>query len=60
VESWRHASGITPAAEDLVGRAGGNAARLDSWRQARLRDLCREMLPEAPFVVSAWAARDLA
>jgi SAM-dependent methyltransferase len=45
-----------------VGPAGGYAARLDSRRQARLRDLCREMLPPAPFVVSAraWAARGLA
>jgi len=45
-----------------VGRAGDHAARLDSRRQARLRDLCREMLPAAPFVVSAraWAARGLA
>jgi SAM-dependent methyltransferase len=38
-----------------VGPAGGYVARLDSTRQARLRDLCREMLPAAPFVVSAWA-----
>jgi SAM-dependent methyltransferase len=38
-----------------VGPAGGYAARLDSTRQARLRDLCREMLPAAPFVVTAWA-----
>jgi SAM-dependent methyltransferase len=44
-----------------VGPAGGYVARLDSGRQARLRDLCREMLPAAPFVVSAraWAARGL-
>ena len=42
-----------------VGPAGGYVARLDSGRQARLRDLCEEMLPPAPFVVSAraWAAR---
>lgn len=42
-----------------VGPAGAYLARLDPRRQARLRDLCRERLPEAPFVVSAraWAAR---
>ena len=42
-----------------VGPAGGYVARLDSGRQARLRELCKEMLPPAPFVVSAraWAAR---
>jgi SAM-dependent methyltransferase len=42
-----------------VGPAGGYVARLDSGRQDRLRDLCREMLPPAPFVVSAraWVAR---
>jgi SAM-dependent methyltransferase len=45
-----------------VGPAGGYVARLDSDRRARLRDLCRELLPPAPFVVSAraWAARGLA
>ena len=45
-----------------VGPAGGYVARLDSGRQAPLRDLCRKMLPRAPFVVSAraWAARGLA
>jgi SAM-dependent methyltransferase len=44
-----------------VGPAGGYVARLDPRRQARLHDLCREMLPPAPFVVSAraWAARGL-
>jgi ubiquinone/menaquinone biosynthesis C-methylase UbiE len=42
-----------------VGPAGSFVARLDSARQARLRELCRERLPAAPFVVSAsaWAAR---
>jgi SAM-dependent methyltransferase len=42
-----------------VGPAGVYAARLDPSRQAQLRDRCREMLPGAPFVVSAhvWAAR---
>jgi SAM-dependent methyltransferase len=45
-----------------VGPAGAYAARLDSQRQARLRDRCSEMLPTPPFVVSAraWAARGLA
>jgi SAM-dependent methyltransferase len=42
-----------------VGPAGGLVARLDPDRRAQLRDLCREMHPGAPFVVSAhvWAAR---
>ena len=45
-----------------VGPAGSFVARLDPMRQARLRELCRERLPAAPFVVSAsaWAARGLA
>jgi SAM-dependent methyltransferase len=45
-----------------VGPAGTYAARLASGRQAQLRDLCREMLRPAPFVVSAraWAARGIA
>jgi SAM-dependent methyltransferase len=45
-----------------VGPAGGLVARLDPDRRAQLRDLCREMHPGAPFVVSAhvWAARGLA
>lgn len=44
-----------------VGPAGGYAAGLDARRQARLRGLCREMLPAAPFVLTAraWAARGL-
>jgi SAM-dependent methyltransferase len=44
-----------------VGPAGGYAAALDAERQARLRALCRERLPEAPFVLTAraWAARGL-
>ena len=44
-----------------VGPAGSYAAGLDGKQQARLRDLCREMLPAAPFVVTAraWAARGL-
>jgi SAM-dependent methyltransferase len=42
-----------------VGPAGTFVARLDPARQARLRELCRERLPAAGFVVSAraWAAR---
>jgi SAM-dependent methyltransferase len=45
-----------------VGPAGAYAASLPPRRQARLRDLCREMLHPAPFVVSAraWAARGIA
>jgi SAM-dependent methyltransferase len=44
-----------------VGPAGAFAAGLDAKRQALLRQLCRENLPEAPFVLSAraWAARGL-
>jgi SAM-dependent methyltransferase len=42
-----------------VGPAGALVARLDSDRQAQLRERCRQTLPEAPFVVTAhaWAAR---
>ena len=45
-----------------VGPAGSYAAGLDATRQARLREHCREMLPAAPFVVTAlaWTARGLA
>ncbi len=45
-----------------VGPAGSYAARLDPGRQAQLRELCREKLPAAPFVLAAraWAARGLA
>jgi SAM-dependent methyltransferase len=45
-----------------VGPAGALVARLDEARRAQLRDLCRERLPAAPFVVSAraWAARGAA
>jgi SAM-dependent methyltransferase len=45
-----------------VGPAGGHATSLDAAGQAELRELCREKLPPAPFVVSAraWAARGLA
>ena len=44
-----------------VGPAGAYVAGLDAARQADLRDRCRELLPDAPFVVtaSAWAARGL-
>jgi len=42
-----------------VGPAGGYAAGLDTERHARLRERCRELLPAAPFVLTAaaWAAR---
>jgi SAM-dependent methyltransferase len=41
-----------------IGRAGSYVAKLDAAKRDRLRDCCREMLPPAPFVVSAgaWAA----
>jgi SAM-dependent methyltransferase len=42
-----------------VGPAGAFVAGLDEERQAELRELCRELLPAAPFVLPAraWAAR---
>ena len=45
-----------------VGPAGAYVARLDAGRQAELREACRTLLPEAPFVIAAtaWAARGLA
>jgi hypothetical protein len=45
-----------------VGLAGAYAAGLDEERQAELRELCRELLPAAPFAppARAWAARGLA
>jgi SAM-dependent methyltransferase len=45
-----------------VGPAGGHAAGLNPERRAALRELCRERLPEAPFVLNAraWAARGFA
>jgi SAM-dependent methyltransferase len=45
-----------------VGPAGVYVAGLDSERRARLREHCREALPEAPFVLTAraWTARGLA
>lgn len=44
-----------------VGPAGAYAAGLGAKRQARLRERCRELLPAAPFVLSAqaWVARGL-
>jgi SAM-dependent methyltransferase len=44
-----------------VGPAGGHAAGLDAEQQVRLRERCREMLPEPPFTLTAlaWAARGL-
>jgi ubiquinone/menaquinone biosynthesis C-methylase UbiE len=35
--------------------AGAYAAGLDTERQAWLRERCRELMPEAPFVLSGWA-----
>jgi hypothetical protein len=45
-----------------VGPAGAFFARLDANDQMQLRELCREWLPDGPFVISAraWAARGLA
>jgi SAM-dependent methyltransferase len=42
-----------------VGPAGAYVTGLDEERRARLRELCRERLPEPPFVIEAraWAAR---
>jgi SAM-dependent methyltransferase len=42
-----------------VGPAGSIVAGLDAERQAELRELCRSLLPSAPFVLTAraWAAR---
>jgi len=44
-----------------VGPAGAFAAGLDANRQGQLRELCRELLPAAPFVLNAqaWASRGL-
>jgi hypothetical protein len=44
-----------------VGPAGSYVAGLDPDRAAQLRERCREMLPPAPFVLTAlaWAARGL-
>jgi SAM-dependent methyltransferase len=45
-----------------VGPAGSYVASLDEERQAELRENCRTLLPNAPFVLiaRAWAARGLA
>jgi SAM-dependent methyltransferase len=44
-----------------VGPAGAFVSALDEVRQAELRELCRELLPAAPFAppARAWAARGL-
>src|SRR4051812_27178086 len=44
-----------------VGPAGDYVAGLEARRQAELRERCRELLPPAPFVLTAraWAARGL-
>ena len=45
-----------------VGPAGAHVASLDVDQQAQLRERCRALLPDPPFVVTAkaWAARSLA
>jgi SAM-dependent methyltransferase len=45
-----------------VGPAGAYTSKLDAERRARLVERCRELLPPAPFEVTAWAwtARGLA
>jgi SAM-dependent methyltransferase len=45
-----------------AGPAGAYTAALDHERQAELRERCRALLPEPPFVLTsrAWAARGLA
>jgi SAM-dependent methyltransferase len=45
-----------------VGPAGGFVAALDADRRAQLRERCRELLPAAPFSLSAraWSARGVA
>jgi SAM-dependent methyltransferase len=45
-----------------VGPAGAFVGALDEQRKAELRELCRELLPAAPFAppARAWAARGLA
>jgi len=42
-----------------VGPAGSYAARLDETAQTRLRERCRELLPDEPFALTsrAWAVR---
>jgi SAM-dependent methyltransferase len=45
-----------------VGPAGSYVAGLDAERQAVLRERCRTLLPDGPFVITAraWAARGIA
>jgi SAM-dependent methyltransferase len=45
-----------------VGPAGSYLESLDTQRRAKLREACRALLPEGPFVITAraWAARGLA
>ena len=45
-----------------VGPPGGYVTGLETQRRAQLREHCRELLPDAPFLVTAraWAARGLA
>jgi ubiquinone/menaquinone biosynthesis C-methylase UbiE len=45
-----------------VGPAGSYVASLDAERQAQLRDNCRTLVPNAPFVLTAraWATRGFA
>jgi len=45
-----------------VGPAGAYVGRLDEAGRDRLRDLCQQRLPAAPFVITAraWAARGMA
>jgi SAM-dependent methyltransferase len=45
-----------------VGPAGAYVARLSATQRDRLRDLCRDRLPDGSFVIQAraWAARGLA
>ena len=45
-----------------VGPAGGYVARLDEEHRVALRERCRELLPDAPFMLTsrAWAARGIA
>ena len=45
-----------------VGPAGSHVAGLDPQRRAQLRERCRALLPDAPFMITAraWTARGLA
>jgi SAM-dependent methyltransferase len=45
-----------------VGPAGAYTVQLDAERQVELRERCRQLLPDPPFVLTsrAWAARGLA